>query len=86
VPNPVPMPLAGDPDPALVRLATRVQAEFAGRGRTLTDPATAEAYRITLDVMRMIHEGALATGVLDEDQHAALAGMTDGADHAPGLL
>lgn len=86
MPIPVPLPLAGDPDPELVRLAVRVQAEFDARGRTLTDPATAEAFGITLDIMRMIHEGALATGVLDAEQHAVLAGMVDGAGACPAVL
>lgn len=86
MPSPVPLPLSEEPDPELVRLAVRVQAEYAERGRTLTDPGTAEAYRIALDVMRMIHAGALATGVLDEEQHAVLAGMVDGADRAPSVL
>lgn len=74
------------PDPELLRLTERVQAEFTARGQTLTDPATADAFRTTLHVIRMIHEGALATGVVDAEQHATLSGMIDSVALAPDVL
>lgn len=81
-----PFPSGLGPDPELLRLTERVQAEFTERGQTLTDPATAAAFRTTLDVVRMIHEGALATGVVDAEQHATLNGMIDSVALAPDVL
>jgi len=73
-------------DPALLRLAARVQAAYQEHGQTLNDPDTAQAYRAALDFVRGIHDGALATGVVDAEQHQVLAGMIESARLAPDVL
>jgi hypothetical protein len=81
-----PAALPGDYDPALVQLAARVQASFQERGKSLTDPDTAEAFRVALDFIAEVHAGALATGVLDEPQHATLSGMVESAWWVPDVV
>lgn len=73
------------PDPNLVKLATLIQSKFRSRGLSLADPDTAEAYRTTLDSVRPILDGALATGVLDPQQHETLDGMFSEAGWAPDV-
>lgn len=74
------------PDPDRVRLAVRIQSLFLSRGQSLADPATADIHRTSMASMQLILSGALATGVINDAQHAVLAGMTDDAGTAPDVL
>jgi hypothetical protein len=68
------------------RLTDSVEARFLKCGRTLTDPDTAEAYQITLDLVSTMLAGAHVNGVLDDEQRRDLHAMIDGMKAAPGLL
>lgn len=80
--------LHGDPTPDTpeLQLTVLIQSLFKARGRTLTDPATAEAYDIALTAARTIIDGALAQGLIAEIGHRALVGMLENARQVPGLL
>lgn len=85
----VPVADYGDPLPSepQIELATTIQALFLHRGGlSLADPPTAAIYRATLEAVRLIHEGAMHTGVIDEQQHATLRGMVDNLDEVPDVL
>lgn len=81
-----PVPGAPLPDPAMATLTERVQALFRHHGQTLANPDTAAVFRTSLEAVRLILDGALASGVLVADQHATLRGMVDAADQVPGHL
>ncbi|AKZ60777.1 hypothetical protein SAM23877_p068 (plasmid) [Streptomyces ambofaciens ATCC 23877] len=68
------------------RLAATIEKAFADHRRTLTDEDTAEAFLISLSLMRRTLDGALAQGLIDKPAHADLVGMLDGMAAAPGLL
>lgn len=68
------------------KLAAMVERAFADHARTLTDPDTAEAFLITLGLMRKVLDGARAQDLIDEAAHRDLTGMLDGMQAAPGLL
>lgn len=85
---PPPPPVAATPavrGPA-VELALTVEAMFLDRRRTLTDPATAEAYDVTMDAVRLMLSGAAAHGVIDAEQQQTLEGMLAGMQDAPTVL
>lgn len=67
-------------------LANSVEARFLKCERTLTDPDTAEAYQITLDLVSTMLAGAHVNGVVDDEQRRELHAMIDGMKAAPGLL
>ncbi|MBJ6623552.1 hypothetical protein [Streptomyces sp. DHE17-7] len=81
----MPLPPAGDLTPQ-DRLAATIEKAFADHRRTLTDPDTAEAFLISLGLMRRTLDGALAQGLIDQPAHADLAGMLDGMREATRLL
>jgi uncharacterized protein involved in outer membrane biogenesis len=83
---PLPRPAPALPDPALITLATRIQATFRINGLSLADPDTAFAYQVSLDAVRPVLDGALATGLLTDAQHAVLANMLDAAGDVPSIL
>jgi hypothetical protein len=82
------MPNAGEPSASpQQRLTDSIEAYFLKHdARTLTDPETAEAYLITLGLVRNMLEGARVNGVVDDEQHGELQAMIDGMRAAPGLL
>jgi hypothetical protein len=82
---PMPRPSAA-PDPRLLELAKRVQATFRHHGLSLADKDTATAYLASIDALRPILDGALATGVLTDDQHRKITGMFAFAAGAPTAL
>ncbi len=85
----VPVADYGDPLPsdAEIELATTIQALFLHRGGlSLADPATAAIYSATLEAVAIMLEGALRTGVVDEQQHATLRGMVEGLEKVPDVL
>lgn len=49
------------------RLAAMIQALFLNRGRTLTDPQTAEAADISLEGVLLLVNGMFVEGHLDEE-------------------
>lgn len=67
-------------------LANSVEARFLKCERTLTDPETAEAYLITLDLVSTMLAGAHVNGIVDDEQRRELHAMIDGMKAAPGLL
>ncbi|TQE33127.1 hypothetical protein [Streptomyces ipomoeae] len=59
---------------------------FGQQGRSLADPATAEAHRITAATLGLLIEGARAEGVINEAQAAYLGALTVEAVQAPDRL
>lgn len=84
--HPTPTAAPDQPVTPQQQLAETVEAAFLRRGRTLTDPATAEAYAITLQLVHLMHEGAMATSVITQGEHDALHGMISGMVDAPHEL
>lgn len=68
------------------RLAETAEAWFLARGATLTDDRTAEVYRTTLDLTRLMLDGSLSEGLVGEDEHRHLAAMVEGLRGAPDSL
>ncbi|MFD7867996.1 hypothetical protein [Streptomyces sp. NPDC059783] len=68
------------------QLAVTMEAMYLKRGRTLTDPPTADAYAIALEAVALMLDGSLAQGVVDDEVHASLRGMVEGMAAAPTQL
>lgn len=68
------------------QLAEHVQGLFSKHGRTLTDKATAETYGITLGVVLAALDGALAQGLVGQEQHRQLRAIYEGMQGVPRLL
>lgn len=64
----------------------RIQGLFLKRGLSLANPPTAAVHHTSMESMRLILSGALVTGVIDDRQHAVLAGMVDDVDSVPDCL
>ena len=77
---------AAEEPSAAQQLAETIEAFFASHEMTLTDSEAAAVYGVTLDLVRMMHEGALADGVISAAQKAQLTAMVDGMRGAPQLL
>ncbi|MFD8516508.1 hypothetical protein ACFV27_36885 [Streptomyces antimycoticus] len=75
----------GGPTPE-EQLAQIVQSMFLAEGRSLTDPATAQAYDITLRAVLLIIDGAMARAGLPEEHHETLRGMVEQAQQVPRIL
>ncbi|BCK73961.1 hypothetical protein Srufu_079140 (plasmid) [Streptomyces libani subsp. rufus] len=73
-------------DPALERLAAHAEALYQASGRTLTDPATAQAYRIALHLAISVLEGAHARGDIPDAALDAPRNMLRAACNAPDAL
>lgn len=74
-----------DPTPEQ-KLAEIIQGMFLEEHRTLTDPATAEAYDITLRAVLMMVDGAKARAGLSDEHHRLLRGMMQQARQIPGVI
>ncbi|MER6092494.1 hypothetical protein [Streptomyces bluensis] len=74
------------PQHPLTDLAHTLEALYLEEDRTLTDPATRQAFEIAMRATALMLEGALAEGHLTADQHSTLNGMTEGMRNAPTLL
>lgn len=74
------------PHPDRLRLSTRIQALFLAHGQSLADPRTADVHRTSMESMRLILAGALATGVINDAQHTTLAGLVDDVETVPDVL
>jgi hypothetical protein len=80
------LPALAVPTAPQLALAETVQALFLFRGQSLADPSTAAAYRTSLEALRLLLEGAAATGVLPEVQHTALRSLVEAAAEVPDIL
>lgn len=67
-------------------LVETIQALYKHRQRTLTDPATAEAYDIAMEVASLVVYGAKMEGHIDDEQYQVIAGMLQSARRAPQAL
>lgn len=68
------------------RLAASIESRLAAIGRTLTDEPTADGYRIGLQEVRRLLEGARTQGMLAEPVYTELDTMVEAMMSAPGLL
>ncbi|MEW2402216.1 hypothetical protein [Streptomyces sp. NPDC046862] len=73
-------------DDPLTDLACTLEALYAEHERTLTDPATRQAFEIAMDATALMLQGALAQGHLTPEQHLTLHGMIEGMRSAPRAL
>ena len=76
---------SSDTDPAQ-ELAFTVQAMYAARGQSLTDPDTALAFETALGAVLLMVDGARAQDVVDGAQHLALKAMLEDMKQAPQLV
>ncbi|NUP35752.1 MAG: hypothetical protein HOY76_01695 [Streptomyces sp.] len=76
----------GDSPTPEEQLALTVEGLYMHRRRTLTDPATAEAYDVAFEVALIVVEGALTRGHISAEQHRLLAGMLQDARDVPDVL
>ncbi|PVC80566.1 hypothetical protein DBP19_36120 [Streptomyces sp. CS090A] len=74
------------PDSPEQRLAETAEAWFLKRGGTLTDEATADTYRATLDLVQLMLDGSLHEQIVGEAEHRHLSGMVRGLRDAPDAL
>ncbi|MDX3165965.1 hypothetical protein PV516_19445 [Streptomyces scabiei] len=72
--------------PTDTQVAAWWQKIYGDMGRTLCDPATAEAHRITAAGFGLLIDGARASGVLSESQATYLSGLAVEAVRAPDFL
>ncbi|MER5277723.1 hypothetical protein ABT025_18465 [Streptomyces sp. NPDC002809] len=63
-----------------------MEALFLKHGHTLSDDATADIYRTTLDALQMMLDGSKATGKVGEEEHRHLSGMVAGMRGSPDEL
>ena len=59
---------------------------FDGVQRSLSNEETAAVFLRTVDLFQHILKGAVASGIIDEEQRAKLADLLDAARQAPGLI
>ncbi|MEU5660037.1 hypothetical protein ABZ802_31130 [Streptomyces sp. NPDC047737] len=85
-PQPRPSEEPATADSPQQRLAETAEAWFLARGGTLTDERTAKVYRDTLDLVRLMHDGSLAEGLVGDVEYEHLSGMVEGLRGAPDSL
>jgi hypothetical protein len=68
------------------KLAEIIQGMFLEEHRTLTDPATAEAYDITLRAVLRLVDGVKARALPPEEHHQLLRGMLEQAQQVPSII
>ncbi len=76
-------PPASAPVPAL---AETVEAMFLEEGLTLTDPATAHAFDVTMSAVVLLVQGAQEEGVLETDAYTILRRILDDMRATPTHL
>ncbi|MFE7475298.1 hypothetical protein ACFU98_29855 [Streptomyces sp. NPDC057575] len=84
-----PQPAPSDPAAALTpqqELAITLEAMFLHHDRTLSDEATADAFRLTLDTVLLMLDGSRAEHLVGEEEYQHLAGMIQGMQGAPEAL
>lgn len=91
--TPDPGPAAGgEGEDAVREIAHRIEAVFnshftvSGKRATLSDPDTAAAFAITVDVLADTLHGARAQGIITAKQLEQLLGLAQGIKQAPHLL
>ncbi|MFJ8677179.1 hypothetical protein [Streptomyces sp. NPDC093589] len=73
-------------DPGLQPMAMHAEALFQHHQRTLTDPQTAQAFRIALDLAQGILDAARGQQHITEDAHRRIHGTLATARRAPDAL
>lgn len=68
------------------QLADHIETTFNYARLTLSDDDTADAYRLTLKIVRGVLAGAHAKGMVDESQAAQLDALVEGMLGAPDLV
>jgi len=68
------------------QLADHIEMTFNEQKLTLSDDDTADAFRITLQVVRGLLAGAGAQGIVDERQAERLDALVEGVIGAPDLV
>lgn len=68
------------------QLADHFETTFNHHHLTLTDEATATAYKVTLEIVRGMLQGAEVQGIVDGEQRAELDAMIKGMAAAPRLV
>jgi hypothetical protein len=87
VPEPdTPRPRPAGAHAALAALAERFEETFNEHRLSLTDERTADAYKVTLQLVQGLFDGANAQGIVDDGQHQELSAMVDGVMGAPELI
>jgi len=77
---------AYDTPPLEQQLAEYVEAFFRTRDLTLTDEQTANVFLVSLGVVQLMLDGALAQGTVGAEAHSELRAMIDGMRNAPPLV
>lgn len=67
-------------------LADKLETLFNAEELSLTDERIATAYRVTLEIVRGMLEGALAQGIVDEGQRVELDQILEGMVDVPRLV
>ncbi|WP_086731959.1 hypothetical protein [Streptomyces fradiae] len=67
-------------------LAETVEAMFLEEGLTLTDPATAHAFDVTMSAVVLLVQGAQEEGVLETDAYTILRRILDDMRATPTHL
>ncbi|MCX4911891.1 hypothetical protein [Streptomyces sp. NBC_00878] len=70
----------------LAALAERVEETFNEHRLSLTDAKVADAFGLTLEMVKVLLAGAHAQGVVDGGQYGELAAIVEGAMAVPGLV
>ncbi|QKW31447.1 hypothetical protein HUT11_35380 (plasmid) [Streptomyces seoulensis] len=67
-------------------IADYAEASMNARGQSLTNPATAAAYTATLALAGQTLRGAVAQGLISEEQRVKLADLLAALENAPRHL
>lgn len=84
--TPQPAPPESAVDTPQRRLAETAEAFFLAAETSLTDEATAAAYRTTLTLVQLMLDGSRAQDLVGEAEHQHLTGMVNGLRDAPDHL
>lgn len=74
------------PDDSLRRLAEHLELTYNAADLTLTDQRTAAAFGIAMDIAVTVTAGALAQGLIGDEQQEALAALLAGTKEAVPLV
>ncbi|MFF7527284.1 hypothetical protein [Streptomyces pseudovenezuelae] len=68
------------------QLADHIEMTFNEQKLSLSDDDTADAYRVTLQIVRGVLAGAGARGIVDDNQLGRLDALVEGMSEAPDLV
>ncbi|MFD8777478.1 hypothetical protein [Streptomyces sp. NPDC059916] len=74
------------PDEGRRRFAEHLELTYNAADLTLTDPRTAAAFRTAMDIAVTVTAGALAQGLIGDEQQKALAELLAGTKEAVPLI